>query len=240
MSGDATKNHGIGTVKVCIDTRNSANIEELVVHERLLDFDLLLSYDAIKALGGVLITRSGTVRFFEEVPVCAALKIERPDFSVEFNRGKKVWTALWKWSAESDPAKLQNSIAEYHVPSQRRPSYEKELRAWIDAGWLIPCPHKKLGLPKGLISLMAVVQQTKSKVRHVMDYRELNQYVDTFTADANVCASKLRRWFQHGPNVCLIDLRMAYLQVWVSESCDRFKQLCLPVRDTVSLAWALD
>ena len=85
MSGDATKSHGIGTVKVCTDTRNSANIEEQVVHERPLDFDLLLSYDAIKAFGGVLITRNGTLKFCEEAPVCAALNIDRPDFSVEFN-----------------------------------------------------------------------------------------------------------------------------------------------------------
>ena len=85
MSGDATKSHGIGTVKVCTDTGNSANIEELVVHERPLDFDLLLGYNAIKALGGVQITRSGTVKFCEEAPVCAALKVDRPDFSVEFN-----------------------------------------------------------------------------------------------------------------------------------------------------------
>ena len=121
-----------------------------------------------------------------------------------------MWTPLWKWSAESEPAKLQNSVAEYHVPSQRGPAYEKELRAWIDAGWLIPCLHKKVGPPKGLIPLMAVVQQSKSKVRPVMDSWELNQYVDTFIADADVCASKLWRWFQHGPNVCLFDLRRAY------------------------------
>ena len=93
MSGDATKSHGTGTVKVCTGTGNSANIEELVVHQRPLDFDLLLGYDVIKALGCVLITRGGTLKFFEEAPVCAALKIERPDYSVEFNR-RKVWTAL--------------------------------------------------------------------------------------------------------------------------------------------------
>ena len=129
-----------------------------------------------------------------------------------------MWTASWKRSGESEPAKLQNSISKYHVPSQTRPAYEKELHAWIDTGWLIPYSHKKLGPPKSLIPLMAVVQQSKSKVKPVMDYRELNQYVDTFTADANVCASKLRGWHQHGPNVSLLDLRRAYLQVWVSES----------------------
>lgn len=51
-----------------------------------------------------------------------------------------------------------------------------------------------------------------------MDFRELNQYVDTFTADADVCASKPREWRQHGSNVSLLDLRKAYLQVLVGES----------------------
>ena len=95
---------------------------------------------------------------------------------------------------ENEPAKLQNSVAGRVGP------------------------HKKLGPPKGLIPQMAVVQQNKSKVRPVMDYRELNQYVDTFMADADVCASKLRVWHQHGPNVSLFDLRRAYLQVRVSKS----------------------
>ena len=169
ISGEANNCHGIGTVKFRTDTGNSADIEALVVHERPLDFNLLHGYDAIKALGGILITRSGTVKFCEEAP-----KIDRPDFSVEFDSGK-VWTASWKWSGESEPAKLQNSVAEYHVPRQTRTAYEKELRAWIEAGCLIPYLHKKLGPPKGLILLMAVVQQSKSKVRPVMDYRELNQ-----------------------------------------------------------------
>ena len=217
ISGEATKSHGIGTVKVHTDTRNSADIEALVVHKRPLDFDLLLGYDVIKALDDVLITQSRTVKFCEEAPICAALKIDQPDLNVKFNR-QKVWTTSWKWLGESELAKLQNSIAENHMPGQTRSAYEKELRAWIDAGWLIPYPHKKLGPPKSLIPLMAVVQQSKSKVRSVMDYRELNQYVDTFMADADVCASKLQEWCQHGPNVSLLDLRRAYLQVRVSES----------------------
>ena len=49
------KCHGIGAVKVCTDTGNSTDVEALVVHERPFDFDLLLGYDAIKVLGGVLI-----------------------------------------------------------------------------------------------------------------------------------------------------------------------------------------
>ena len=40
--------------------------------------------------------------------------------------------------------------------------------------------------PKGLIPLMAVLQQHKSKVRPVMDFRQLNCYVDVFTANKDV------------------------------------------------------
>ena len=58
-------------MKVRTDTGNSPDIEALVVHERPLDFDLLLDYDAIKALGGVLIARSGTVKFCEEAFICS-------------------------------------------------------------------------------------------------------------------------------------------------------------------------
>ena len=55
-----------------------------------------------------------------------------------------------------------------------------------------PIPQERLGPPKGLIPLMAVVQHTKGKVRPVMDYRELNEHVDAFTANADVCTAKLR------------------------------------------------
>lgn len=46
----------------------------------------------------------------------------------------------------------------------------------------------------GLIPPLVVVQPTKDKVRPVMDYIELNQHVDAFTTNADVCATKLREW----------------------------------------------
>lgn len=58
----------------------------------------------------------------------------------------------------------------------------------------MPYLEEELGLPKGLIPLMAVIQQNKDKVRPVLDYRELNEHVDTFTPRADVCTQKLREW----------------------------------------------
>ena len=65
---------------------------------------------------------------------------------------------------------------------------------------------------------MAVLQQHKSKVRPVMDFRQLNCYVDVFTANADICATKLREWQQKSPNVFLLDLKRAYLQVRVQKT----------------------
>ena len=52
--------------------------------------------------------------------------------------------------------------------------------------------ENKLEPPKGLIPLMAVIQQNKQKVRPVLDYRELNDHVDPFTARADISTEKLR------------------------------------------------
>ena len=60
---------------------------------------------------------------------------------------------------------------------------------------------------------MAVVQEMKQKVRQVLDYRELKGFVDAFTANAEVCAQKLREWRRQGVNVSLLDLQNAYLQI---------------------------
>ena len=59
---------------------------------------------------------------------------------------------------------------------------------------LVPYPEDKLGPPKGQSSLIAVIQQNKQKVRSVLDYQELNDRVDPFTAHADICTEKLREW----------------------------------------------
>ena len=63
-----------------------------------------------------------------------------------------------------------------------------------------------------------------------MDYHELNAHVDAFRANADVCANKLREWRQLGSNVCLLDLRKAYLQVRVSETMWPFQTVVIASR----------
>ena len=106
---------------------------------------------------------------------------------------------------------LSNSVQEYAVPYHARDAYENEILQWQQNGWLLPYPEEELDSPKGLIPLIAVVQEQNQKVRPVLDYRELNGFVDAFTATAEVCAQKLREWRRQGVNVSLLDLRNAYL-----------------------------
>ena len=106
---------------------------------------------------------------------------------------------------------LCETVTEYAIPTAARSSYEEEIKEWIANGWLEPYDGKKMGPAKGLIPLMAIVQQNKDKVRPVMDFRELNSHVDAFTANADVCADKIREWRRLGTNVAIVDLRRAYL-----------------------------
>ena len=120
-----------------------------------------------------------------------AIEIDEPDFRVLFDASEKAWTVTWKWSDDTEPDALRNRVTEYAIPTAARSSYEEEIQEWIANGWLEPYDDKKMGPAKGLIPLMAIVQQNKDKVRPVMDFRELNSHVDAFTANADVCADKI-------------------------------------------------
>ena len=124
----------------------------------------------------------------------------------------------WKWVGDQPSVTLRNRLVEYPAPAQIRVEYEWELQMWIDNGWLLLYPEEELGPPKGLIPLMAIRQENKQKVQLVMDYQELDKYVDAYMANADVCLQKLREWRQQGPNVAVLDLRCTYLQVHIDKS----------------------
>ena len=70
-------------------------------------------------------------------------------------------------------------------------------------------------MESGILPLMEVEQQTKGKVRPVLDFRELNESVECYTGD-NV-ADVLREWRQMEGEIALDDLKSAYLQVRVAK-----------------------
>ena len=216
ISGGELMCSGVGSVVVQAPTGHCASLEVLVVEKRPLGVDLVLGVAGITALGGVTVLSSSEVRFCGAV--CRApLAVEAPDFDVQFDAAERKWTVAWKWSDGVGPECLTNAVAQYAVPPNARQEFATEIDSWIGSGWLVPYDEQRHGAPKGLVPLMAVQQSNKSKVRPVMDYRELNGFVTAHTADTDVCADQLRKWRRHGANVAVVDLKRAYLQLHVEE-----------------------
>ena len=213
---------GDGMVTVFTEEGSSAKISVLVMRGKSLGFGLLLGINAIKTLGGMVVGPIGSVQLGnKEIVKCAAISINEPDFTATFNHRSQAWTVAWKWSEGCTPEALDNRVAEYLVAEEIREDYKQELHSWMSNG--SPIQRGRTGTPKGLIPLMAVLQQHKSKVRPVMDFRQLNCYVDVFTANTNVCAAKLHQWWQKCSNVSLLDLKRAYLQVRVQKTLRLFQ-----------------
>lgn len=158
-----------------------------------------------------------------EEPSSKALSAECDDFVVSFENNR--WIARWKWNNDSEP-KLFNHCAEYDRRDKETSSaFDKEIELWIDNEWLVPYSLEELGEPKGLLPTMAVVQRNKKKVRPVMDFRELNSHLVSFTGESAVCGEKLREWRQLGPNCSMLDLTKAYLQVHIEKALWPFQTI---------------
>lgn len=219
MSGDSFFCDGIGRVYVEAASGQSAVVDVLVVRERPLGVEFVLGVGGISALGGVMIGSPSDVRFCGAVSgpaagrLCDQPAVDAPDFEAKFDPVARAWTVGWKWRDGTAPECLTNDVAEYHVPERARDEFDAELQSWIKSGWLVPYDEAVCGPPLGLIPLMAVEQRNKTKIRPVLDYRELNSHVTPHTADADVCADTLRKWRRHGTNIAVIDLKRAYLQL---------------------------
>ena len=101
------------------------------------------------------------------------------------------------------------------MSAEKQEEYEKEIERWIEEGILVPWE----GSVSGVIPLMAVEQQTKDKIRPVLDFRELNEAVSCHTGGEmiDVCSDRLREWRQIEGEGELVDLKAAYLQIKVTE-----------------------
>ena len=84
-----------------------------------------------------------------------------------------------------------------------------------------------------------IVHSTKQKVRLVMDYLELNEYVDVYIASADVCAQKLREWQQQGSNIALLDLCQHTWRSTLTNLCGHSKWWRLRGKDIASTPWDL-
>lgn len=209
----------LGSVK--IDKSDLGPIIAYVFHTLPLGADVVLGMDVIGRVG--MSIASGprvVVSFGESNGACVATServnsvIEDSDFTACFEDGK--WCVRWKWREHANEAKIlhTNIIAEADVSE-----VEKELDEWLSSGILVEYDPSQHGEIKQVLPIIAV-RQTKgslTKVRPVLDYRSMNQMIESHPGGATpICGERLREWRQLGPNAAVIDLRQAYLQVRVS------------------------
>ena len=225
VSGERYKCLGTSEIKIHLHSGGAVSVSALVVPFKPLNYEFIFGMNCVRALCGVTVSPSRSVRFgIEDCKASAAavttesVTINEKDFRVVYDGQANKWIMSWKWRGNEGPPWLQNSVSEYSIPRVARQEYENELCQWIQDGWLVPYNERVHGPVKGTIPLMAVVQQNKKKVRPVLDFRELNSYVDAHTAEADVCVEKLREWRRRGQKVALMDLRKAYLQIHVHPS----------------------
>ena len=151
------------------------------------------------------------------------LTITKNYFKVNFNKEK--WVARWNWIKETV---LRNCVDFYKMDKAVYPRFKSEVKRWIDNGWLVKttCNHHHLKYTcneKGVIPLMAVVQEKKDKVQPVLNFRELNEFVECRGVDADVCDEKLRSWMQKLANCVLLDLCDAYMLINVADKCSKYE-----------------
>jgi len=224
---NGTESQSILSCKFKASVCGKETVFDCLVSDLLCDYDMLLGMDKICSLGGIIIDKSGEIKFPElscTVPTpenLCALSFEKTiikdkDFEASFNG--KFWTAKWNWKVNEEPS-LENKVSQYSIKAAAKQKFEDEVQDWIRDGWL----KKFEGKPKGIIPLMAVIQPNKDKVRPVMDYRELNCFVSSHTAESDVCGEKLKKWRKMGHNLHIIDLKKAYLQVRIHEDLQPYQ-----------------
>jgi len=196
---------------------NSFQLRCLVLQNLVAGIDVILGLDAISHLGGVTINDNG-LKFGKQC--CATinpLSIEDADFRASFD-GQR-WVISWEW--KSKPPILSNKISEYGIKPSLRNDYESEISKWITEEWLIPCNDSS----EGILPLLVIEQESKHKVRPVLDFRELNLSVNSHTGDSEVCGESLMKWRRMGDKIVMLDLRNAYLQLHVSEDLWKFQRV---------------
>ena len=225
-----------GEVDLVIDTgQDSVKLHCFVSPSLVCGFSSIIGMDAVRGLGGVTVSSQSVPRFGNVdagmkmslvaaagVTVASPLVVEDTDFSACFDGS--CWKVSWKWKDE-EPV-LRNQCGEYKISDECRIGYEKEVESWIECGWLVEHDVSKHGEVKGVIPMLAAFQPNKDrKIRPVMDYgRELNQYISSNPGvDVAVCQDKLRKWRKFGSNCSMLDLKKAYLQLYVEDELLKFQ-----------------
>ena len=139
------------------------------------------------------------------------LEVDDVDFSSRFDGTN--WTVKWKWIDE-EPA-LRNKVSQYNISAEAEEAFDAEMQLWIEEGILQPVGKDKVVDSCGAF---AGGSTTASKVRPVLDFRQLNAFVSSHSGESAVCDETVRKWRMYGTNIAFLDLRKAYLQLHVDRA----------------------
>ena len=95
--------------------------------------------------------------------------IEDKDFKAKFDG--LAWTVTYLFKEDQDPI-LTNKVSCYErgLSGCKNEEFEREVDCWVEEGILMPWGER---VESGILPLMVVEQQTKGKVRPVLDFRKL-------------------------------------------------------------------
>ena len=144
------------------------------------------------------------------------ISIDDRDFKARFKDER--WHVCWEWKNGEPP--LNTRRPNYKVKDEDLDAFNDEIMQWINEGILIPWSQEEHGDIKNVLPLMAVRQQKGEnvKIRPVLDFRFLNDHVQVLSLPGSstpLCSDRLRQWRQLGSMCAVMDLRKAYLQVYI-------------------------
>ena len=160
--------------------------------------------------------------------------IERDDFVARryvTQDGIQFWACEWRYQKGMEPKHQVFRLPAYpkqirKLTPQQMEMLREELKVWHKNGFIARIPKWDL---HQTITLIAECQEHKStKVRPVLDCKPLNKLIRSSpNEDEHVtCANTIRRWRVKSNQIakdfwCLLDIKKAYLQVWIEPFCAR-------------------
>ncbi|XP_065654459.1 uncharacterized protein LOC136081104 [Hydra vulgaris] len=213
VNGEFVKTEGVATVTLIIEGKK-LKTSVMILKSVVNGIDAIIGMDVINRYGGVHFY-NGKIEFgFVSVHAeKQAVGIKDKDFDAYFDGTK--WTAKYKWK-QGQP-QLRNSVAQHKVKPQLLHQFNDKIDLWVKNGWLKPCNIEEKSTI-GIVPLMAVKQESKGKIRPVLDFRELNQYVNSYNASSDACDEKVRKWRTVGDKFATLDLRCTYMQIYIDLS----------------------
>jgi len=212
----------LGSVKAQVCSKLPSNVDVILgldvisrsgLFIRNVNGELQVSFesDSLAAPASASVNCSDVSTFHSD-----SILLKDQDFNIYFCDGK--WEAEWRWK---DDTACRNVPRPNFVPPEDIDAFDTEIQSWIDDGVLVEHRTDIHGAVKNYLPLISV-RQCKgevTKVRPVCDYRELNKSIQSHPAGATpVCSERLREWRQDGDRCAVVDLKKAYLQIYMKPS----------------------